>query len=50
LQTSALPLGYAAAFERIKDKGERIKLKQASYFILSPFAFILSKFGAGNET
>jgi hypothetical protein len=36
--------------ERIKGEGERIKSEQAKHFLLYPFAFLLSKAGAGDET
>jgi hypothetical protein len=48
LQTSALPLGYAAGL--VKDKGERIRDKgKAKNFILPPLSFLLSRTGAGDE-
>jgi hypothetical protein len=44
LQTSALPLGYAAGKVGMKDEGGRMK---GSVFILHPSAFILSEAGDG---
>jgi hypothetical protein len=44
LQTSALPLGYAALKGRIKDEGGKMKqplLESPEAFVLHPPAFIL---------